>query len=262
MIWNAHRPITTTAARLLQRVGGARKTQSVRVERLGAPDLLGLALNTAETPDCDSAPGDSDGDADDCGDVHLGARFQNCGAAWRLATVCEWLGFVAVDLVEGSQANGSRLAPHMAVVAADHVSSEPSRDAGVVAGLCEAAHLSPRLVGGGTLGFCGPGFGGDNPVSDAARKHVRLLLHSLVTDADRLGCGGDGPPEIIDCSLFAHAVLNHSSSESATIDQPVGEKIKTMVDASERLNLAMTHAGVDARALAIIINVPRPTPTK
>jgi len=148
VIGNAHRPITTTAARLLQRVGGARKTQSVRVERFGAPDLLGLALNTAETPDCDSAPGDSDGDADDCGDVHLGARFQNGGAAWGLAPTGKRLGLVAVDSVDGAQAIGGSFAVHVPVIAADHVSGEPSRDAGVVAGLCEAAHSGTRLVGG------------------------------------------------------------------------------------------------------------------
>ena len=100
MIGNAHHPVTTTAARLLQRVGGARKTQSVRVERLRAPDLLGLALNTAETPDCDSAPGDSDGDADDCGDVHLGARFQDLPAIRPGPTQCKRLGLVAVDSVD------------------------------------------------------------------------------------------------------------------------------------------------------------------
>ena len=148
MIWNAHHPVSTTAARLLQRVGGARKTQSVRVERFGAPDLLGLALNTAETPDCDSAPGDSDGDADDCGDVHLGARFQNGGAAWGLAPTGKRLGLVAVDSVDGAQAIGGSFAVHVPVIAADHVSGEPSRDAGVVAGLCEAAHSGTRLVGG------------------------------------------------------------------------------------------------------------------
>ena len=148
MIGNAHHPVTTTAARLLQRVGGARKTQSVRVERLRAPDSLGLALNTAETPDCDSAPGDSDGDADDCGDVHLGARFQNGGAAWGLAPTGKRLGLVAVDSVDGAQAIGGRLAVHVPVIAAHNISGEPSGEPGVVAGLCEAAHSGTRLVGG------------------------------------------------------------------------------------------------------------------
>lgn len=160
MIGNAHHPVTTTAARLLQRVGGARKTQSVRVERLRAPDSLGLALNTAETPDCDSAPGDSDGDADDCGDVHLGARFQNCGAAWRLATVCKRLGLVAVDSVDGAQAIGGRLAVHVPVIAADHPGGEPSRYAGVVAGFGEAAHSGIHFLA-------------------AKRAFIRVIQHAL-----------------------------------------------------------------------------------
>ena len=212
MIWNAHHPVSTTAARLLQRVGGARKTQSVRVERLRAIDSLGLALNTAETPDCDSAPGDSDGDADDCGDVHLGARFQNCGAAWRLATVCEWLGFVAVDLVEGSQANGSRLAPHVAVIAADHVSSKPSRDARVVASFGKAAHSGTRLVGGGALGFAHEYLGELNLDGrrDAARNPVANTLHStpLFVEAKKLRQLG-WPTEIFDKRFVIHDAIKH-----------------------------------------------------
>ena len=87
-------PTTTTGG------AGVHKTQSVRVERFGAPDLLGLALNLAEAQDCDSAPGDSDGDADDCGDVHLGARFQDLPAIRPGPTQCKRLGLVAVDSVD------------------------------------------------------------------------------------------------------------------------------------------------------------------
>lgn len=212
MIWEAHRPITTTAARLLQRVGGARKTQSVRVERLRAIDSLGLALNTAETPDCDSAPGDSEGDADDCGDVHLGARFQDGGATRSLATGGKWLGFVAVDSVDGAQAIGGSFAVHVPVIAAHNVSSKLGGEPGVVAGLCEAAHSGPRLVGGGALGFAHEYLGELNLDGrrDAARNPVANTLHStpLFVEAKKLRQLG-WPTEIFDKRFVIHGAIKH-----------------------------------------------------
>ena len=149
MIWNAHRPITTTAAPVLLGVGGARKTQSVRFEWLGTGGSFRLVLVAIDPANGKRGGCYGNAPGNECVRNHLGARFQNCGAAWRLATVCKRLGFVAVDSVDGPQAIGGSFAVHVPVIAAHNVSSKPGGEPGVVAGLCEAAHSGPSLVGGG-----------------------------------------------------------------------------------------------------------------
>lgn len=95
----------------------------------------------------------------------------------------------------------------------------------------------------------------ENAISDPIRQHIRPLIDGLVGDANCVCGGRHAPAEQFDGFGLEHVSLNHSSAVRATIVQAAPRTLSTMVEYKDRLQWAMSQAGVTVSALASHLDI-------